>query len=72
MTHLASDWRGRAECLDATELHTGKLGVEDVALALSICATCPVLRECDDLARALRPEWGVWAGRLYRPRPSDS
>lgn len=39
--------------------------------AAQVCATCPILAECDDRARRLNrglayPEMtGTWAGRLY-------
>lgn len=36
-------------------------------LAASTCTDCPVFDQCARLAELLRPDAGVWAGRLHSP-----
>ena len=38
-----------------------------VAAAIAGCRSCPVLDACKRYAAGGRPEYGVWAGRLYHP-----
>lgn len=33
--------------------------------AVSMCSGCPLLKLCGDYATAAKPEWGVWAGKVY-------
>lgn len=39
--------------------------LDDIALAKSICATCPVRDLCFETALARREPYGVWGGRLF-------
>lgn len=38
---------------------------DDVELAKSLCADCPVRAACLAGARARREPWGVWGGELF-------
>jgi WhiB family redox-sensing transcriptional regulator len=40
--------------------------LEDIALAKSLCATCPVMADCLEGALARREPWGVWGGQLFQ------
>lgn len=33
--------------------------------AVAICTTCPVQNQCANLAQAIRPGYGIWAGVLH-------
>ena len=32
---------------------------------VEMCIGCPLLELCDESARARRPVWGVWGGKVY-------
>lgn len=58
-----------AECLYDPELHDGPDAIEwpdereaRVAVAMEICAACPVASSCVEYARRVQPERGIWAG----------
>jgi hypothetical protein len=36
---------------------------EDRAQAIKICAGCPIIKVCGDVASRRREPWGVWGGR---------
>jgi len=44
---------------------TERAAGRDGATARFICRTCPVLPQCRDYARQMRPTAGVWAGLNY-------
>ena len=58
-------WRQHAACRGQTAaMYPADL--EGVNEARSICATCPVTTECDDIGQW--EPYGVWAGRSERER----
>ena len=40
----------------------------DVAACVRICAGCPLRKACLAGAVARDEQWGIWGGRLFRPR----
>jgi Transcription factor WhiB len=42
--------------------------VEDVAACQRICAGCPLRERCLAGAIARDEQWGIWGGRVFRPR----
>ena len=72
------EWMSRAACRGySTELFfTDTQGVaaqRKVQGALSVCARCPVVRQCQDWADLYPRTVGVFGGKEYRSRkePSD-
>jgi len=61
-----SPWRERAACAGSDVFVVDVWTPDDVHAAEAVCAACPVRSHCDDLARSLRPSWGVWAGVEWR------
>lgn len=64
-----------AECIGHTDLFDPQSeheAAEDVTYrhmqAATICASCPVLSECDRWAQTERPSDGVLAGRIPPPK----
>lgn len=63
-----ADWVIAAACRKTPELF------DDVELpgvdrqARAVCARCPVLVQCAAYATAVRPTWGVWAGKRWTLR----
>lgn len=58
-------WLIRVACRDRTTLFFSD-SADDQAEAERICLTeCPVLAQCQQWRRAMRPSAGVWAGRAY-------
>ncbi len=43
--------------------------VDDRRKAAAECTGCPALTECEATALAIKPRFGVWAGRDWTPRP---
>lgn len=43
--------------------------IDDRRNAATQCASCPVFVECEATAHALRPRFGVWAGRDWTAQP---
>jgi WhiB family redox-sensing transcriptional regulator len=39
--------------------------LQDIALAKTLCAECPVMLDCLEGAVARREPWGVWGGQLF-------
>ena len=33
--------------------------------AMKMCADCPLFIECREVTEERRPDWGVWAGRVF-------
>lgn len=68
------DWEQRAECRNyptSMFFPSDKGDGTDnshVAKAKSICAVCPVQRQCLDYALANRIAYGVWGGKSERQR----
>lgn len=64
-----------AACLYDPELHDGPAdGRESVeekaareAVAIEVCAACPLLTACEKYRRRVRPVSGVWAGKVVTP-----
>jgi WhiB family redox-sensing transcriptional regulator len=60
--------RADAACRDLQGSLTGVYfseELEDIAVAKSICATCPVIVECLEGAIARHEPWGVWGGQMF-------
>lgn len=72
------DWRGRAACRGRSELYFNetKRGwgvIKSINEAARLCHECPVVAECDALARKLHEQEpgmlaGLWAGVWYAYR----
>ena len=66
------DWQARAACLGAgVDLFFPPRG-QSTAAAKALCATCPVVAECQDYALETDAEAGIWGGmgaRALRRRP---
>ena len=65
---LGGQWIAAGACLPHTDLPWA-VNAEDATEAellqmAAICATCPVLTECDEYADAARVTAGFWAGRV--------
>ncbi len=59
----------RAACLDHTDLFANDIySAGHLHAAQEVCQACPVSEDCRAYAAAIRPTWGVWAGREYRDR----
>lgn len=59
---METDWRQKAECLDADpEVFFPEAGSNGLA-AKRICARCEVKQECLDYAMVNRIDDGVWGG----------
>lgn len=72
-TEYGADWWSVAACRSADPdlfFPVSALGpsMEQVARAKSVCATCPVTRECLDFALATRQIHGVWGGTSEQER----
>lgn len=60
--------RADAACNDLNATLTGVYfseELQDIAMAKSICATCPVMVECLEGAIARHEPWGVWGGQMF-------
>lgn len=67
--HRGDDWRTRAACRDQPGAWDGDATPDDRAHAMTVCLNdCPVLTQCDAFARSIRPDGGVWAGRIIADR----
>lgn len=62
MQAMPGNWAKKASCRDATALFFS-IKDEDIELAKSICAECPVVKsECGVFALTTAQRYGVWAG----------
>lgn len=63
-------WRARAACRGMDTAMFFPEGVEDLAPAKAVCATCPVQTECLDtaLSNSGLAQYGVWGGKSARAR----
>lgn len=61
-------WRDEAACRGADPSVMVPDHVDDVAEALTYCARCPVIDECDEYAERNGETHGVWGGRDRTPR----
>lgn len=61
------DWGLRAACRDNDPdiWFPDPSDTPGIARAAAICATCPVITECDNHARRSRVTYGVFAGRFH-------
>jgi hypothetical protein len=57
-------WGTQAKCLGQTKLFFSERE-NQVARAKSICAGCPLSKDCLELALEGREAWGVWGGYDY-------
>lgn len=57
-----SEWREAAACANAEDPDDVFFDPENFAHAKAICATCPVRRQCLDLAVSISAPIGVWGG----------
>lgn len=63
---VETEWMDDAACATvATDLFFPVEG-QSAEPAKKVCAGCPVLRECAEYARTVKPEYGIWAGRSVR------
>ncbi|MEY4130342.1 MAG: hypothetical protein RLZZ31_466 [Actinomycetota bacterium] len=65
---ISAEVRAGAACRDLNASLTGVYfsdNLDDIAIAKSICATCPVLTECLEGAIARHEPWGVWGGQMF-------
>ena len=64
-------WGELAACINHDpELFFPEHGIRMNSPALKICAGCPVLAECSDYAKKIKPSDGIWAGKNYTQRRS--
>lgn len=68
---MSADWYQQAACRGLpTEWWYPERGDNALhALATSICATCPVIDSCRDVAKANGERHGVWAGVSVGKQP---
>ena len=60
--------RDDAACNDLNATLTGVYfseELQDIAMAKSICSTCPVIVECLEGAIERHEPWGVWGGQMF-------
>ena len=57
------EWRSRAACVGYADLFFPQPDLTHVRVAVAICRTCPVVRECGDYAEQRNEKHGVWGGR---------
>jgi WhiB family redox-sensing transcriptional regulator len=75
-TEHAADWRDAGACRHADPdlffpvSMTGRAIIQ-VAEAKSLCARCPVRRECLDFARTHEPIDGIWGGTTPEERQRE-
>lgn len=70
------DWQARAACRGYAAEHGGRARDavffpdrgQSLARARTMCADCPVVQECLDLAIETNTGWGVWGGMSARER----
>jgi len=65
---ISAEVRAGAACRDLNASLTGVYfsdNLDDIAIAKSICATCPVFTECLEGAIARHEPWGVWGGQMF-------
>lgn len=70
---MSDDWQNRAECrsVDPGLMQPEVASVEDVEAAKAVCAGCPVIDQCAELAGTMPDAFGVWAGQWLGPAPVD-
>lgn len=62
---MGLDWQQDAECKGMS----GIFFPSEAALAnvvAAVCQLCPVVEQCREHAIEFKPEWGVWAGELWK------
>jgi WhiB family transcriptional regulator, redox-sensing transcriptional regulator len=67
-------WMERAKCLDyEPEMWfprgTGNGARQEAARAVTICESCPVIKDCTEYGRTAAKGYGVWGGKLRSKRP---
>lgn len=38
---------------------------QEIALAISVCNQCPLIKECREYAESMTGIFGVWGGKIY-------
>lgn len=64
---IIPDWQSRAVCAEADPELFFPETFPEARAALQICATCPVLTQCDKLRAEEKATHGVWGGHWYTP-----
>ena len=67
------DWRNRSACRESDPelffpIGTTGMAVEQIEVALRICAGCAVAAECLEFALATNQDSGIWGGRTEEER----
>lgn len=65
---IAPAWYEDAACVDMDTETFHDADAEAVAAALAVCASCPVMTSCRDMAVADASLIGVWGGQTERER----
>jgi hypothetical protein len=62
------EWEERAACreVDPELMFPNRVEGREAVAAARVCARCPVVDECHELAQTLQPISGVWAFHAYR------
>lgn len=73
MTTYATDWRAAGACLSADPdlffpISKGAVTDQQVTVALSVCAGCPVREQCLDFAMQTAEVNGIWGGTTPEER----
>ena len=73
MIEYATEWRAAGACLAADPdlffpVAIGSAAGKDVSRALSICASCPVKRQCLEFAMRTGEASGIWGGTTPEER----
>jgi WhiB family transcriptional regulator, redox-sensing transcriptional regulator len=66
---MTRTWRAHGLCKDDSGRLTRVFFSErprDISRAKHICASCPVLLPCLEMALDRREPWGVWGGQVFR------
>jgi WhiB family redox-sensing transcriptional regulator len=62
-------WMARAECRDRPDVNWFPHRTESVRLAIAICRTCPVVRQCGEYVKGQGTGIsGVWGGMSHKQR----
>jgi WhiB family transcriptional regulator, redox-sensing transcriptional regulator len=59
-----TDWMAHAECSGLEYPNFTSDDREELEVARQVCMSCPVIKECLDVAVKIRAEVGVWGGLM--------
>lgn len=62
-------WRLESACQGNDLFTLDPPNMVELRAAVTICNGCPVRAHCAELAESIRPTWGIWSGRWWRPVP---